>query len=55
MLELVSERPPLPPGRRYVTYVASRNQLAKRFFEKSGWNQTEAPRHEGILEYERVA
>ena len=43
MLELVYERHTLPPGRRYVTYVASRNQLAKHFFEKSGCNRTEAP------------
>ena len=55
ILELVYERHPLPPGRRYMTYVATRNRPAKRFFERNGWEMTEAGEQDGMLEYGRVA
>ena len=55
ILNLVYERHPLPPGRRFVTYVATRNQPAQRFFERNGWEMTTADEQDGMLEYGRVA
>ena len=55
ILDLVYERHPLPAGRRFVTYVATRNQPAQRFFERNGWEMTAAGEQDGMLEYGRVA